>query len=179
MMAACQRTPAPKAVAAEPDPVRILRFYATPQNPFKGEKTMLCYSVENAKQVTLDPPVDRVWPALSRCVEATPAKSTTYTLTASRGSATVSQSVTVTPGPTRMQLIEVSINKLEVPKGEQVTVCYKARNASEVTVRPGVWVLHHPDSGCVQDKPQKDTTYLVTAIGPGGQDSEQVTAKVR
>jgi hypothetical protein len=179
-MAGCGHDAPRKMAAVEPDPVRILRFYASPSNPFKGEKTMLCYSVENAQQVTLDPPVDRVWPAFSRCVEATAVKSTTYTLTASRGSATVSQTVTVTPGPPRMQLIEVSINKLEVAKGEQVMVCYKARNASEVNVRPGVWVTHQPDSGCVQDKPQADTTYLVTAMGPGGQrDSERVTAKVR
>jgi hypothetical protein len=179
-MAGCGHEAPRKTVAAEPYPVRILRFYASPSNPFKGEKTLLCYSVENAQQVTLDPPVDRVWPAFSRCVEATPAKSTTYTLTAIRGSASVSETVTVTPGPPRMELIEVSINKLEVAKGEQVTVCYKARNAREVTIRPGVWVLHRPDSGCVQDKPEADTTYLVTAVGPGGQkDSERVTAKVR
>ncbi len=142
---------------------------------------MLCYGVENADAVTLDPPVDRVWPALAHCIEVSPAKgTTTYTLTASQGAAKVSQSATVTPGPPRLHIIEVSINKLEVARGETVTVCYKARNASDVTIRPGNYLLHRPDSGCVADYPAADTTYVVTAVGPGGQqDSERVTAKVR
>jgi hypothetical protein len=179
-LAACERNAPPAGAAKAPEPVRITNFYASPENPFRGEKAMLCYGVENADAVTLDPPVDRVWPALTHCIEVVPAKGTTYTLTASRGASTASQSVTVTPGPPRMKLIEVSINKLEVARGEMVTVCYKARNASEVTIRPGVYMLHGPDSGCVADQPEADTTYVVTAVGPGGQrDSERVTAKVR
>ncbi len=179
-LAGCQRTEPAKAVSKAPEPVRITNFYASPSNPFKGESTKLCYGVENADAVKLDPPVDRVWPALSHCIEATPARETTYTLTASRGSLNASQSVTVTPGPPRMKLIEVSISKLEIAAGETVTVCYKARNASEVTIHPGVYMIHRPDSGCVSDQPQADTTYVVTAAGPGGQeDSERVTAKVR
>jgi hypothetical protein len=180
MMAGCERHPPATASAKEPDPAQITAFYASPAMPFQGEKALLCYGVANAEQVTIDPPVDRVWPAVSRCIEVAPIRATTYTLTAKRGSSAVSQAVTVTPGPPRMKQIEVSINKLEVAPGELVTVCYKARNASEVAIRPGSWVAHGPDFGCVQDHPQKDTTYIVTANGPGDQkDSERVTAKVK
>ena len=49
----------------------------------KGEQAMLCYGVANAKKVTLDPQWNPVWPSYSRCVDVTPTKTTTYTLTAS------------------------------------------------------------------------------------------------
>ncbi len=48
----------------------------------EGATGKLCYGVVNAKTVALDPPVERVWPALTRCIEIKPAHSTTYTLTA-------------------------------------------------------------------------------------------------
>jgi hypothetical protein len=52
--------------------------------------------VVNAKTVTLDPPVDEMWPALTRCIEITPKKTTEYTLTAKDASGhSVQQSVVV------------------------------------------------------------------------------------
>jgi hypothetical protein len=60
----------------------ILGFYADPASIRAGETTELCYSVSNAKSVTLDPPSEPVWPAFSRCVHVSPRKTTTYTLTA-------------------------------------------------------------------------------------------------
>jgi hypothetical protein len=48
-----------------------------------GETAQLCYGVANAKKVTLEPQSSPVWPSYSRCVEVTPTKTTTYTLTAS------------------------------------------------------------------------------------------------
>ena len=43
---------------------------------------MLCYGVDNAKAVRIQPPVDKVWPALSRCLAIAPFTATTYILTA-------------------------------------------------------------------------------------------------
>jgi hypothetical protein len=155
-------------------------FYASPEHPPADEKTLLCYGVENADEVRLEPAVDRVWPSPTRCLEA-PARTATYTLTALRGNEKVSQSVKVTPVPPKVKLIEVSINKLEIAQGELVTVCYKAKDAASVTVNPGIWIEpHHPDSGCVRDNPLQSTTYVVTTTGAGGDtDSERVTARVK
>ncbi len=179
-MAGCGHDAPRKVAAAPPEPVRIANFYASPPNPNKGEKTLLCYGVANAEQVSLDPPVDRVWPSLGRCVEATPTKTTTYTLTASRGSSTVSQSVTVTPGARPPRLLEVTIDHPQVMRGGMVTVCFKAKEATAVTIRPGQWMLPHDlEVGCITDYPQKDTTYVVAATGPGGEATRQMTAKVR
>jgi hypothetical protein len=62
----------------------------------KGETSQLCYDVANAKTVTLDPPAGEVWPSHNRCVDLSPGKTTTYTLTISDSSGNSNaQSVTV------------------------------------------------------------------------------------
>jgi hypothetical protein len=155
-------------------------FYASPEHPPADETTLLCYGVENADQVLLEPAIDRVWPSPTHCLEA-PARAATYTLTASRGGERVSQSVKISPVPPKVKLIEVSINKIEVAPEELVTVCYKAKGAATVTVKPGVWIgPHGPTSGCIRDNPIQSTTYVVTTTGAAGDtDSERVTARVR
>ncbi len=66
----------------------ILGFYANPPAISRGDSASLCYSVSNAKSVTLDPPSNvRVWPAYERCVSVSPSKTTTYTLTAADAAA--------------------------------------------------------------------------------------------
>jgi len=59
----------------------IQNFYATPGTIRRGETVQLCYGVANASSVKLEPQSHPVWPSYSRCVDVTPAKSTTYTLT--------------------------------------------------------------------------------------------------
>lgn len=59
----------------------IQSFYVSPGIVHRGESAQLCYGVANAKTITLDPPVARVWPSYSRCFDVTPSKTTTYTLT--------------------------------------------------------------------------------------------------
>jgi hypothetical protein len=73
----------------------IQAFYGNPQIR-RGEKAQLCYGVANAKKVTLEPQSSPVWPSYSRCVDVSPTKTTTYTLTASDDSGhSVSQAFTV------------------------------------------------------------------------------------
>ena len=59
----------------------IQSFYASPGAIRRGDTVQLCYGVANAKTVKLEPQPNPVWPSYSRCVEVTPTKSTTYTLT--------------------------------------------------------------------------------------------------
>jgi hypothetical protein len=76
----------------------ILGFYANPPIIHRGESTTLCYSVSNAKSVTLEPQSNAVWPAFERCVSVTPKKDTTYTLTA-----------TDAAGNTKSKTVEVDV----------------------------------------------------------------------
>jgi len=76
----------------------IQNFYATPGLVRRGETVQICYGVANAKTVTLEPQRNPVWPSYSRCVDAKPQKTTTYTLTASDAS-----------GNTKTQTLEVKV----------------------------------------------------------------------
>ncbi|MGD1210964.1 MAG: hypothetical protein ABR973_06360 [Candidatus Acidiferrales bacterium] len=74
----------------------ILSFYATAGIISRGDSTDLCYSVSNAKSVTLEPQSNAVWPSFERCVSVSPRKTTTYTLTATDAAGgTKSATVTV------------------------------------------------------------------------------------
>ena len=75
---------------------RILSFYASPKEIRRGEPAQLCYGVANAKTVTLEPQPQPVWPSVAHCVDVSPNKSTTYTLTiADAAGKTESQDVEV------------------------------------------------------------------------------------
>lgn len=62
--------------------LKIVNFYASPSVINKGQKAQLCYAVINSAKVRIEPPVENVWPSLSRCVAVTPESTTTYRLIA-------------------------------------------------------------------------------------------------
>ena len=64
----------------------IQSFYASPGGIHRGESVQLCYGVANAKNVKLEPQPNAVWPSYAYCVNVSPAKTTTYTLTISDAS---------------------------------------------------------------------------------------------
>jgi hypothetical protein len=179
MAPACSRAPQPPARKAETTAVRITQFYTTtPQLP-RGEKGLLCYGVENAKTVWLSPPRHELSAALSRCVEVEPTATTTYTLTAEDGAGKQdSRDITVTLGAARVKIVEVQVSSVDVKRGDPISICYKVQNAKGVKVTP----LIAPSTGmpnCVVDRPNKTTTYTVTATGAeGDRDEEHVTVKV-
>jgi hypothetical protein len=76
--------------------LKILSFYAAPGTVARGSHTNLCYSVTGAKTVRMEPAVDAVWPALTRCVQVSPRKDTEYKLIAEDETGhSVTQSVAV------------------------------------------------------------------------------------
>jgi hypothetical protein len=62
--------------------LKVLMFYANPPVIRRGDRALLCYGVANAKTVRIEPEVDGVGPAISRCVEVVPVKTTSYKLIA-------------------------------------------------------------------------------------------------
>lgn len=67
------------------DGVKILSFYAAPSTIARGRHTDLCYGVTGAATVRIEPPIDAVWPALTRCVQVSPRKDIEYKLIAGDG----------------------------------------------------------------------------------------------
>jgi len=75
----------------------IRALYVSPSVIHSGQSSQLCYDVSNAKSVSLDPPVAEVWPSHNRCIDISPVKTTTYTLTiAGPSGAPVSSAVRLT-----------------------------------------------------------------------------------
>jgi hypothetical protein len=75
---------------------RILSFYASPTVIRPGQTAQLCYGVANAKSVKLEPKTQPVWPSVARCIDVSPTKSITYTLTIENGAGTTqSQEVAI------------------------------------------------------------------------------------
>ncbi|MDQ2842298.1 MAG: hypothetical protein M3Y72_14895 [Acidobacteriota bacterium] len=76
--------------------IRFSMFSADSGFLKRGEHTQLCYGVENATTVTLDPPVAPVKPSYRNCMEIAPKTTTTYKITASDAAGhSQSQSLTV------------------------------------------------------------------------------------
>jgi hypothetical protein len=64
------------------DKLTILAFYASPGAIHRGAHVSLCYGVSNAASVAIDPGLGAWKPALSRCLDVQPRRTTSYTLTA-------------------------------------------------------------------------------------------------
>lgn len=146
-----------------------------------GEKSLLCYGVENAKAVWLSPPRQELSAALSRCVEVTPGATTTYTLTAEGNAGPpASQNLTITVGAARAHIEDVTVSSLSVKAGAAVSICFHARHAVAVNIAPLHFRASNPAEGCAVDSPRKTTTYVVSASGASGDhDTEHVTVKVQ
>ena len=66
-----------------------------------------------------------------------------------------------------------------VPKGGSLTLCYGAENVETLTLRPHEDGELRPSlNRCVADKPVKDTTYTLTAQGPGGETTATFSIRV-
>lgn len=78
------------------DRLKILDFYASPPTVRRGEHSLICYGVNAAQTVRIDPPVEQLHPAVSHCLQVTPEQSTDYKLTIGDSAGhTLSQSLTI------------------------------------------------------------------------------------
>lgn len=162
-------------------PVKITQFYASPNPIPKGEKGLLCYGVEAASSVTLEPPIDKVWPTLSRCIEINPTAETEYKLTAvgRDGKTTVTATVKAGPGAARPKFADLHINSTSVKPGEAVAFCFKGLNGTAIAGAPGRFQRGgNPAADCLLDNPRQTTTYRLELTGPGGSDSASISVSV-
>jgi hypothetical protein len=79
------------------DKLTLLAFYASPGTIHRGAHVSLCYGVNNAASVVIEPDLGPWKPALSRCIDIAPRRTTSYTLTAKNAKGeTVTANATVT-----------------------------------------------------------------------------------
>ena len=161
-----------------PEPVKISHFQATPELIPRGMTGKLCYGVQNASRLELNPPVEQLLPSDARCFDISPRQETTYTLTAygtdgSKDTKTVQVRLEA-PAP---RLSNIAANKTRIRPGEQVRICFKVENASSIKAKPGKLDRR---LNCITDRPHKTTIYRITALGGNHEeDTGTVTVRVR
>jgi hypothetical protein len=62
--------------------VKLLNFSISPIRLRRGEAAHMCYGVSNAVSITIEPHVEDTKPSYNHCLDVSPTKTTTYTLTA-------------------------------------------------------------------------------------------------
>lgn len=186
VLASCGKQPATEAPQAAPSkPAKILQFYAGSPTVARGEQVLICYGVEDAKTVRLDPPIEQITPSFVRCFQHAPSATSQIKLIATGADgAEVSKSIEITvagvAAPPKGQLILFfASSSKSVPAGQQVTLCYETRNASSVKIEPSPTDRKLSGKDCVTAEVKQRTRYTLVASGPGGvQDRESVQVDV-
>ena len=161
--------------------VKILHFYAGTGEVVRGEHAVVCYGVQNAKAVRLEPPVEAIKPSLNRCIAVEPSRDTTYELRVTgEDGAEVSASFTIRVVPPPPRILFVVINKLELRRGEPLAICYGVKNATEVRLDPIGMRLQPSEKRCFQTLAGASLTYTLTATSAEGKtDSEKFRVTVK
>jgi hypothetical protein len=191
ILAGCGEKTAVKPQEAAPPPQvpRITHFYGNQTVVPKGESLTLCYGTENVETLKLTPHEDGdLRPSLNRCVAHTPANDTTYTLTAKGPGGETSATYSVRVGPAApkskervlIQSFQI-VGNIPVSPGGPAQLCYTAEGVSAVSVQPTAGAaLTAGRNQCFVVRPQKSTTYILTATAAdGGVDRMQVTVPVQ
>ena len=153
---------------------RIVQFYARAGEVVEGDRKVICYGVENARTVRLDPPVESVEPALVRCFWIEPHEDTTYRLIADAPGGRHDEAsfmVKVRPAPPVFRMVAVS--EKAIPPGEVVTVCYNVDHASGVVLHPLGWRLPPGAKNCVRFYPKQTMDYALIASGTAGMQARE------
>ena len=194
-MIGCGQAPAPpeakRSAPSPPAPVKINFFYASRGNVEKGQPVTLCYGVDSAISVRLEPPVEQLNPGYNRCFQVTPAETTTYRFVAEgAGGSTASLSVKVavntapqaapSPAPVSSLIPMFLAASPEISAGAAATLCYSVPDAAAVSVYPPVMALEPAARRCFKAAPASTTTYTLTARGRDGHvETESVTVTVK
>ena len=158
---------APAIVTVGGTSSRILQFSLNPTTINAGGSSQLCWQVEGASTVSISPGIGTV--KATDCVTVSPTGTTTYVLTATNGSASVTASATLTVGGVKI-LSFTSSPEFSTSAGNPVVLSWTTSGATSVIITgngfPGGTL---PVSGSVTVNPNTNVDYTLTAYGPGGQ----------
>lgn len=183
LMTGCAEAPKKGADTKAAAPAaRILNFYASPSSMEKGGDVLLCYGVEGASWVKVDPPVEDLKPSLSRCFQVKPEATTVYTLSVE--GASQKAEVTVTPAQPKAEkkhLIKFFVAApMEARSGEKVTLCYGVQDTKAVKITPSAQEHRPSDKICFTETVTATTAFKLVAIGDGGvMQAKTVEVKVK
>ena len=138
-----------------------------------GQSVTLSWATSNAVSCIIEPGIGSV--DLSGAMQVSPSETTTYIITASGPGGTISEQLAITvtvPRPT----VSFSASPSEVLQGQNSTLSWSCVNADSVEIDQGIDSVSATDS--MEVSPTSSTTYTLTAIGPGGTTTSQVTVAI-
>jgi hypothetical protein len=147
---------------------QVVTFVATPQNISPGQSTKLCWQVTNATSISITPGVGSNLNG-NDCATVSPSVTTTYTLTASNATGQIQANATVNVG--QVQILSFNASPVTSQSaGAPVTLSWTTANATSVVligseIPPQTLSLN----GSIVVNPITNSTYTLTAYGPGGQ----------
>lgn len=151
--------------------LKILNFYVPAAAAVRGEETLLCYGVLNARSVKLTPPLTDLSPSIARCVYITLDKATELTLTATgKDGLEASRSFVIGTTEPRPEFLFVEMSSRQTRAGQPHTICYGVRNAAKVKMMPTGQGLAPLAKTCLRWYPAQPARYKLVAESPGGRD---------
>ena len=129
--------------------LKIIMFYGTPAVVDEGEPASICFGVQNAKSVRIDPPINELRPTFNRCLD-----------------------------PMRGPKIEYfNVRTTSATKDGTVhLICFATWNAELVAIQPPAFPAWKLLQGCFYAIPKAQTKYTLTASGTMGRTvSKQLT----
>ena len=153
----------------------VVSFVANPTMINAGQSSTLSWQVINADTVTITTLGSE---ALSGSAPVTPSATTTYILTATRGSqsTTATATVTVNNGGGLPIIVAFTANPASIPQGGNSTLSWQVQNATTVTIDNGVGTVS--PAGTRSVSPGATTTYTLTATNGIGNVAAQATVTV-
>jgi hypothetical protein len=147
---------------------QIVTFVANPQNIDAGQSTQLCWQVTGASSISITPGVGTNLSA-NDCATVSPSVTTTYTLTATNATGQIQANATVNVGQVR--ILSFTANPVTSPSaGSPVTLAWTTSNATSVVlIGADIPPQTLPVNGSLIVHPITNSTYTLTAYGPGGQ----------
>ncbi len=137
-------------------------FSAQPTTIVAGQSSTLSWQVEGATSIAINPAAQMT--AAASTLTVSPAKTTTYTLTASNGDCSTTAQVTVTVTPQTCQGLAINrfeADPLTIHRGEQSTLRWDVTGATSVAVAPGPQIS--ASSNTMMVSPIATTNYTLTA----------------
>lgn len=145
------------------DPPPTVIFSADPPAIQAGQGTTLSWSTTYAQTVEIDQNIGTV--DLSGTRTISPGQTTTYTLTATGpgGTTTTQINVTVSYPPPAVTL---QAQPAAITLGQSATLIWSSALATATVIDNGIGPV--PANGSLTVSPTQNTTYTITATGPGG-----------
>lgn len=169
-----QTTAVATVTVIQGDRPRVLTFTASPMEIPEGQTSVLNWNVEGAREVSIDNNVGRVQATGSANVQ--PARTTTYTLTATNDFGVTRAVVTVTVFP-KPKVISFTALPTTIFPGQPVTFTWETVDSEYVFISGGIG-NRIPSGSLTNAGPTQTQTYTLTAVGRGGQATAQVTVTV-